>query len=254
MLLFAAGQADAADVSTVRIPGTTVEVELVRCPGNDAAGIPDLWVCRTEVTWDLYDVFLYRLDLPEGDADADAASRPSKPYVPPDRGFGRHGFAAIGMTRHAAEQFCAWIEAKTGLPARLPTREEFVDLAARGGGLLAEAVWCNAVSGNRPRRADEGPANAAGLLGMQGNVAEWVKTDGKPAIAMGGSYRDDAAACTPDAEQRQASSWNASDPQIPKSRWWLADCSWVGFRFVIEAGKAPGMTADEDGERDHGEP
>ena len=51
---------------------------------------------------------------------------------------------------------------------------------------------------------------------------------------MGGSYLDDPDACTPESIQRQARSWNQSDPQIPKSQWWLADCSWVGFRFVVD--------------------
>jgi hypothetical protein len=26
--------------------------------------------------------------------------------------------------------------------------------------------------------------------------------------------------------------WNQRDPQIPKSRWWLTDASFVGFRVV----------------------
>jgi hypothetical protein len=30
-------------------------------------------------------------------------------------------------------------------------------------------------------------------------------------------------------------SLNATDPQIPKSMWWLADGGFVGFRVVCEA-------------------
>jgi hypothetical protein len=28
--------------------------------------------------------------------------------------------------------------------------------------------------------------------------------------------------------------WNKSDPQIPKSKWWLADGGFVGFRIARE--------------------
>lgn len=76
--------------------------------------------------------------------------------------------------------------------------------------------------------------NGFGLFDVHGNAAEWVVTDSRKPIAMGGSYRDSAADCTASSEQKQHRSWNTSDPQIPKSSWWLADCSWVGFRFVIE--------------------
>jgi hypothetical protein len=53
-------------------------------------------------------------------------------------------------------------------------------------------------------------------------------------LAKGGSYLDSAAQCAVDFDLRQSSAWNVSDPQIPKSAWWLADCSFVGFRVVLE--------------------
>jgi hypothetical protein len=48
------------------------------------------------------------------------------------------------------------------------------------------------------------------------------------------------------ARQKQDSSWNASDPNLPKSRWWLSDGSFVGFRVVCEVG-ADGKPARIDG-------
>jgi len=33
---------------------------------------------------------------------------------------------------------------------------------------------------------------------------------------------------------KQDASWNERDPQIPKSRWWLSDGPFVGFRIVRE--------------------
>ncbi|MEZ6243239.1 MAG: SUMF1/EgtB/PvdO family nonheme iron enzyme [Phycisphaerales bacterium] len=216
---------------------------MTRVPGGEvenAAGeivqVGDLWVLTTEAPWELYDVYLYALDEPEG-GGGDAITRPSKPYVPPDRGFGHTGYPAIGMTRHAAESFCAWLEAKSGIPVRLPTPEEWTRAAQSVA--LEGAAWCANNSDGTTHPVGKMPANVHGLRDMLGNAAEWVATDsGRPA-AMGGSYRDACDACTPTAMQRQTPAWNTSDPQIPKSVWWLADCSWVGFRFVVEVEKMP---------------
>ncbi len=227
----------APEIKVVRIPGTVVEVELARMPEGS---LPGLWVARTEVTWDLYDVFLYGLDVPDGEDDVDATSRPSKPYVPPDRGMGHAGFPAMGMTRHAAEAFCEWFSNKTGVQARLPSAEEFEVFAAVEPGVnMGSLVWSAETSENTTQPVASLAANAFGLYDALGNVAEWVTTEGRP-TAMGGSYRDALEACAPSARQIQARSWNRSDPQIPKSQWWLADCSWVGFRFVVEE------TSDDD--------
>lgn len=244
---------EAIEFITVRVPGTTVPFEMTLCPpsesrsdaeSEDTGSVP-MWVLTTEVTWDLYDIYVYELDEPDGSSPADALSRPSKPYVPPDRGFGHDGYPAIGMTRKAAEDFCRWLSLKTGLTARLPSKSEWASLARAGSDgpyccaltadTLTDAAWIKANSEHTTHPVAELQPNALGLYDMHGNAAEWVITDTRRPYAMGGSYRDDASDATATSEQRQASSWNQSDPQIPKSQWWLADCSWVGFRFVIEA-------------------
>ncbi|MCC5823228.1 MAG: formylglycine-generating enzyme family protein [Phycisphaerales bacterium] len=227
------------ETRTLRVPGTTVSFDLVRCPApGDEAG--SLWVLRTEVPWELYDIFVYRLDQPQDDQHAsDAIARPSKPYVPPDRGFGHQGYPAMGMTRSAAEGFCVWLSEVTGIPFRLPTDDEWTHLASAGGVEAFEPIdehaWTadNAEFTTHP--VGRKRPNAFGLHDMLGNVAEWVMTDTRRPQAMGGSYRDPPEQCTPQSMMEQDRSWNASDPQIPKSQWWLADCSWVGFRFVTEA-------------------
>lgn len=228
------------ETKTVAIPGTSVSFDLVRVPAGTvevdgkAVAVPEMWVLPTEVTWDLYDIYLYQLERPEAEREtigkgADAVTRPSKPYVPPDRGLGHDGYPAMGMTIHAARSFCEWLGEHAGIESRLPTKAEWVYLASAPGG----ASWHKEIAEFTTHPVRQLEANAYGLFDTLGNVAEWVETDEKRPIAMGGSYKQPEAECTPTSQMQQASNWNASDPQIPKSRWWLADCSWVGFRFVV---------------------
>jgi hypothetical protein len=44
------------------------------------------------------------------------------------------------------------------------------------------------------------------------------------------------------ARQSWQPEWNKRDPQVPKSRWWLTDAAFVGFR-VVRPVKQP--TAEE---------
>jgi len=241
---------DEIETKSIRVPGTTVEFDLVRVPAGsveiegETHAVTEMWVAAHEITWDLYDIYLYELDKPQSERDsastgADATTRPSKPYVPPDRGLGHEGYPAMGMTIHAAEQFCNWLGETTGTTCRLPTKPEWVYLAADA---TSQAAWTKDNANYTTHPVGGQPANKFGLYDMLGNVAEWVDTDERKPIAMGGSYKEPAEECTPDSWMKQRTSWNASDPQIPKSRWWLADCSWVGFRFVIEI--------EEEGEAD----
>src|SRR4051794_16059101 len=74
--------------STETIPGSVVKFQMIRLPGE--GDIKPFWIGKCEVTWDEYDIFAFRLDMTEKQkaSGEDAESRPSKPYMAPDRGYG----------------------------------------------------------------------------------------------------------------------------------------------------------------------
>lgn len=237
-----------------KIAGTPVKFTMVPIPaGRVAVQGPDgvwnksdvwpVWIGATEVTWELYDLFVFGLDqgeqLPPG---ADAVTRPSKPYIAPDRGFGHEGFPAMSMSHKGATEFCRWLSARTGRRYRLPTEHEWKYAAAAGSAgaytsgdeAPLEHAWFKENAAGTTHRAGTKKANSWGLFDVHGNVAEWCDgVDGKP-VARGGSYRDEPAALRLDSRMPPSPSWNATDPQIPKSVWWLADAPFVGFRVVCE--------------------
>jgi formylglycine-generating enzyme required for sulfatase activity len=227
------------------VPPAAFKFEMVPIPGSADEHLKAFWISRTEITWEAFDVYVYRLD--EGDpspAGADATTRPSKPYLPPDRGFGHEGYAALSMSYKNAQGFCEWLSTRSGRKYRLPTEAEW-EAACRAGTngtygfvddptRLADYAWFRENAEGKTHPVGRKLPGGYGLFDMQGNVAEWVTgEDGQP-VLKGGSYRDGAPALTVDARQPSDKAWNASDPQVPKSRWWLADGPFVGFRVVCE--------------------
>jgi formylglycine-generating enzyme required for sulfatase activity len=210
--------------------------------GHGAASVRACWIAKTETTWDLYDVFAYRLDEPDAPAptDADAETHPTRPYLPPDRGFGHAGFPAISISYGGAEAFCRWLSGKTGRAYRLPTEAEWQWAASAGGAPrlpLDEIAWFAGNSGRKTHAVATKRANAWGFHDALGNAAEWaVGLDGKP-VTCGGSYLDPAERIGATCRAPFSPRWNASDPQIPKSRWWLADAGFVGFRVACDGPK-----------------
>jgi formylglycine-generating enzyme required for sulfatase activity len=254
------------------IPGTLIRFEMVPVPGT--ADSAPFHIGRTEVTWDMYDAWLLGTAVRSGVdasamATADAVARPSEPYGAPDRGWGHAGFPVISVTRAAAESFCAWLSALTGRTYRLPTDAEWQhvadlalatsadaatspDRAARGDRAtspdpatradpatsrdttLDAVAWHAGNADGRTHAVGTRAPDALGLFDLFGNAAEWVITDDGRNTLRGGSYRDDVADIGRAARAVQDASWNERDPQLPKSRWWLSDGPFAGFRIVRE--------------------
>jgi formylglycine-generating enzyme required for sulfatase activity len=238
----ASGTASPPRIVSDSIPGTLVVFDMVRVPGDAAAGIRPFLIGRTELLWDAYDAYMMsRPDSVERKARNDAVARPSRPYGAPDYGWGHRGFPTISVAREAAEAFCAWLSRRTGRRYRLATDVEWrhaARLATPATG--ARAAWLDSVawhagnSGATTHAAATRAPDALGLHDLFGNAAEWVLTADGRRVILGGSFRDPIAAVGPAAEARQDESWTERDPQIPKSRWWMSDGPFVGFRIVRE--------------------
>lgn len=237
--------ADSAFVEAVA--GTGVSLRMVPVQLELDAGDGTLWFSETEVTWDLYDIYVFSLERTSAKAaGVDAITRPSKPYVLPGDAFGHRGLPAMGATLHAAKNFAEWLSVTTGRGYRLPTDAEW-EAACQAGttGDSASTVWSSDTSDDRVHKAGEGEPDGVGLLHMRGNVAEWVTpdpgdgrvADGAERVVRGGSFDTAADAVSCQTRAAQKKSWNATDPQLPKSTWWLSDAPFVGIRLVTDTPK-----------------
>lgn len=248
-----ASQLSAQKIIHDSIPGTLVSFALVSVPagtvsdaGKDAAKdvrVSSFLIGQTELSWDAYDAYL--LSTPDAKEPpppgADAAARPSRPYGAPDYGWGHQGYPAISVPRTAAEAFCVWLSWKTGKKYRLPTEAEWIHvagLAAGGRAMTATGIdslaWHAENAGGTTHPSSARSADALGLYDLFGNAAEWVMTGDDRNVTRGGSFRDARNKVGPQARAEQDDSWQERDPQLPKSRWWLSDGPFVGFRIVRE--------------------
>lgn len=239
-------QASPLPRTTITIPNTTVSFEMVQVPAgkikikDKEVEVKSHWVAVHELTWDVMDIYAYKLDLSQEQAaqGVDAESRPSKPYGAVDRGFGHKGFPALSMTFHNGTQFCAWLSKKTGKTFRMPTEAEW-EYAARAGETSEPAkmedyaiTWEN--SDDQTQRVGSKKPNAWGLHDVLGNVGEWAMgLDGKPYIC-GGHFMAKRPVTKFSTRNAYAPNWQEADAHVPKSRWWLSDAPFVGMRVVCD--------------------
>lgn len=222
------------------IQGGTLQV------GTKTVTVKPFWIAATETPWELFDVFTKSgppsPPYDQTDFAPDAVARPSRSYILPDLGWGHRGFPAINLSFTSVEMFCRWLSSVTKKKYRVPTDAEW-ELACRAGmagdwkidaATLETTAWYSANSNRRTKAVSTKSPNSFGLFDMLGNVGEWATDEeGKP-VLCGGTFKDDATAMSPTSRQRWSPKWQETDPQIPKSRWWLSDGSFVGFRLVCE--------------------
>jgi len=217
-----------------------------------------------EITHDQFNIF-YRDENTSQGSKLDAVTRPTAQYIDLSWNMGKDGgFPVNSMSVDAAMMFCRWLYFKTGVFFRLPTEAEW-EYACRAGSsgnyffgkdaaLLTQYAWYKNNSKNKYQVVGQKKPNAWGLYDMLGNVAEWTldeydenyfkklgdstldpiipPTKRYPRSIRGGSYLDDAINLRVTNRNFSDVTWNKRDPQIPKSRWWLTDGAFAGFRIV----------------------
>ena len=226
------------------------------------------WMQAHEMTWDAYLLFMFADQAGERDkpdALVDALTRPTAPHLEMSFGRGTTGLPAISMTQHAANKFAQWLSAKTGEFYRLPTEAEW-EYACRAGAAdgkppapLEEYAWfkknsgTDSFTGGTYHKVATRKPNPWGLYDMLGNVVEWTldqyapyapeaaenpwvkPTKPYPLVVRGGSWNDDETMVRCEARMKSDPSWKKSDPQLPKSVWYMTDAQWLGFRLVRPA-------------------
>ena len=222
------------------IPGGTVTIS------GKTVTLKPFYMADTETSWEAFDAFTAS-GPPSKNYDQtkfapDAIARPSHSYILPDLGWGHHGFPAINISIDSADMFCRWLSSVTKRKYRLPTEAEW-DFACRAGVTgewsmdldeLDKESWNAGNSAHTTHPVGKKAPNKFGLYDMLGNVGQWaIDSEGKP-VLCGGTFLDGPLDISPETRRRWSPKWQESDPQLPKSRWWLADGSFVGFRVVCE--------------------
>jgi len=206
------------------------------------------------------------------DNEADAVTFPSQLYDPTftfEKGDDAK-LPAVSMSQFAAKQYTKWLSLMSGRVYRLPSEAEW-EYACRAGtktafsfgddpAKLGEYGWTKENSDENPHKVGLKKPNPWGLYDIHGNVAEWCldqyaedtykKLAGKPVkaseaiawptklfprIARGGSWDDDPDLARSAARiESNDKEWTDSDPNLPKSPWWLTDgmALSLGMRLV----------------------
>lgn len=234
--------------------------------------VSSFWMGENEVSFAEWDAFFKSMEVPQTkEISVDAVSRPTAQYIDLTWGMGRDDrHPTNSMSQQAAMMYCKWLYEKTGVFYRLPTEAEW-EYACRAGKQTATPFGSDPASlkaygyfegnseGKFHKTASLKP-NGWGLYDMLGNLSEWTLDQYQPdayaklaagakdplappgskypKVVRGGSYLDDAEELRCANRIASSTSWNKRDPQIPKSKWWLTDGMFAGFR-VVRPEKAP---------------
>lgn len=169
-------------------------------------------------------------------------------YRPSDSGWGRGRRPVINVSWRDAENYLAWLRAKTGRAYRLLSEDEW-EYACRAGALAPFwwgrfltrrhanfkgniwQVWRNK-SGQRPGTVpvDDFQPNPWGLYQMHGNVWEWCKASFGVGV-RGGSFASTAK------DLRDDTRWKHSGRQAWDVQLGFCRTNAIGFRVCRELGK-----------------
>ncbi|MEP6514113.1 MAG: SUMF1/EgtB/PvdO family nonheme iron enzyme [Parafilimonas sp.] len=225
--------------------------------------ITSFWMGAFEVTHDEFDLFFKDASVSQNSPDA--VTRPSPQYIDLSWDMGREGgYPVNSMQQKTAVMYCRWLYNKTGIFYRLPSEAEW-EYACRAGSAstyffgdneadLQKYAWYSKNSDKAYHKVGQLKPNPWGLYDMLGNVAEWVMdqydenyftkmkdikkdpelypTSRHPRVLKGGAYTDEATELRCANRTKWLPEWNKRDPQIPKSKWWLTDAPYAGFRLV----------------------
>lgn len=229
------------------------------------------YLCTMETTFVLFQAYYEETVQRDRDEarkkvkDVDAITGPTPIYGDPTMGMGGGTKPAIGATWLNAMTFCRWLSKKTGKKYRLPTEAEW-EYAARAGTetvyffgndpkQLAAYAWFEDNSEQATHEVAKKKPNPWGLYDMLGNVLEWVHDfyyptayaatakqspalnpkgpkQGKVHVARGGSWESPAEELRCPARAFEEDFWRFMDPQDPKSKWWLPQMGFIGFRVA----------------------
>lgn len=220
------------------------------------------WMGAKEISFAEWDLYFKDATLPQSKT-IDGVTRATPQYIDLTWGMGRDGnHPANSMSHTAAVMYCKWLYTKTGIFFRLPTEAEW-EYACRAGSTTAYPFGNDAQSlkeygffkdnsNGKFQHVGLLKPNAWGLYDMLGNLSEWtidqydagyynsisnknpvtVPGGKHPKTVKGGSYLDESQELRCANRIASHADWNKRDPQIPKSKWWLTDGMFVGFRVV----------------------
>jgi len=219
--------------------------------------VDPFWMGEHEVTFSEWDQYFNDASIPQA-KNIDGITRATPQYIDLTWGMGRDADHPVNsLSQQAAMMYCRWLYAQTGIFYRLPTEAEW-EYACKAGAndparsSLDVLAYYESNSESRFHHVREKKANTWGFYDMLGNLSEWtldqydpqyykviqarnpITTPGSryPRTLRGGSFRDPASQLRCSNRIPSDASWNNRDPQIPKSRWWLTDGMFVGFRVV----------------------